>query len=122
MENNKVEQAVFWIDEIFYNGDRDECSLKHIINGLCLLRVGKTPTLQKNYVDYDNSGYPSVVWSMFGEDVGGLGLVSVFEPHLWCIVGNLYNSMSDKEKEEFILQMDEFDDIDNCHFMEYYRK
>lgn len=122
MEGSKVEQAVFWVDEIFYNGDQDECSLKHIINGLCLLRVGKTPTLQKNYADYNNSGYPRIIWSIFEGDIGKLNMVSVFEPHLWCIVENLYKNMSDVEKEGFIVQMHDFDDIDNCHFMDYYRE
>ena len=117
----KVETAMHWLNEIYFNGDQDECSLKHVINGLCLLKVGKTPTNQDNFVDYKSSGFSKATWDLFGDRFDDVEWFDVYEPHLWSIVENLYKDMSDGEKSLFMKQAHPFGDIEDDLWMEYYK-
>lgn len=122
MTMNKVDKALYFLNKIYYNGDRDECSSKHIVNGLCLLHTGKTPTLQDNFVDYGSSGISEEAWDMFRDDIDSINWLRVFEPHLWAIVESIYKSLSDKDKKIFMEIAHPYCNIEDDHWMTYYKE
>lgn len=86
-------------------GDQDECSMKHVIHGLCLLHVGQDPSNQSLYVDYSDSGIVDYEVS----------LESVFLKEVWSEIKERVDGLSKKDKENFYLLSHPYGNIEDSY-------
>jgi len=116
-----LEQAGYLLQRIYNRGDRDECSMKHIINGLCLIYTGSDPTNQELYADYSSAGYNKLEWDKYEEDES-YEPKTTFDKELWQELKELVCSMEDGDKEEFYRLAHPYGAIADDHWMTYYIK
>lgn len=118
---NKFKIAGKLINNLQSSGDQDECSMKHVVNGLCILYIGKDPSDQSLYVDYDNSGTSYEDWMLYEAD-NNHEPKAVFRKDLWSELYLLVNSMDDNTKKMFYKAAHPYCDIKDDHWMTYYNK
>lgn len=119
VNNKQITSAGFILQQIGEDGDQDECSMKHIINGLCLIYLGKSPTVQENYIDYSSAGYNELEWGKY-EDDNTYEPVSSFNSVLWRDLHNLYKCMDTNTKTKFMSLAHPYGSIEDSHWMSYY--
>lgn len=117
----KVNAAGQLLTTIFNNGDRDECSSKHIINGLCLIKINSDPTNQVLYADYQDAGYSAKEWSKYEED-NSYEPKRTFASDAWRELTLVVQSMDAEEGAIFWSLAYPYGDIMNDLWMEYYLK
>ncbi|HBN6198030.1 TPA: hypothetical protein ACX3EK_003330 [Vibrio parahaemolyticus] len=118
---NKLKQAGIYCDTIYNGGDQDECAIKHYVNGLCILYVGKDPSDQSLYVDYSDSGVLHSEWEEHRDDED-YEFDSVFYEQEWKSLHKLYNSMSTNQQKQFFKLAYRYGDIENDLWMRFYTR
>lgn len=103
-----------------YSGDEDECCMKHFENGLCILYKGGDPSNQELYVDYSSSGISSEEWDKYEED-DSYEPKDTFRGDLWKEVYDVYQELSEKEREFFWGKVFPYGHITSSRWLHYYK-
>ncbi len=101
-----LDKLINTLQEIYSSGDRDECSHKHVINGMCQLILGGAPSDSGNYYDYGTCGIP---WWFEDYDLPYEEWPErVFCEQLWINAEELYQNLSDNDKQVFLTDYNPF--------------
>lgn len=85
------ERAKLLTNTIYFVGDQDECSMKHLGHGVAMMVCGKDPSVQENYVDYKNAGF-SREFSIYEDKQEDCVFVeSGFQNYIWKELKEMYD-------------------------------
>lgn len=108
------------LDQVFFNSDQDECGMKHIENGLCILYVGKDPANQETYVDYRSGGYTLSDWEKYEQDET-YPLEDTFMKEVWVRLKKTYDEASVQERKDMFRIAHPYGKITDSRWMQYYK-
>jgi hypothetical protein len=108
------------LDQIFFNSDQDECGMKHIENGLCILYMRKDPSDQDNYVDYRDGGFTLEDWEKY-EDNPEFPLESKFMKECWVSLKEIYDNSTLQERKDFFRIAHPYGKVTDSRWMQYYK-